>query len=90
MVIAMLCSIPAGILPGAGQRGPDDYPPVDIASFQALERVGREFMGKCPQNTGWIRAGGRDSMGVLFWATGSLMDRRMRGELATTLRGSNR
>ena len=82
MVIAMLCSFAEGILPGAGHLGPDDYSPVDIASFEALALAGAGFVGRCPDNMGWIRTGGRSSMGVFFWATGSLMDRRVRGGVA--------
>ena len=81
-MIAMLGSFPAAMLPGAGPHPPRRLE--DVASFEELWDAGADLNVECLQYRnamGWSRAGGRDSVGVFLWGTGSWIDRAVRGVL---------
>lgn len=79
-MIAMLGVFPATMLPGGA--GPQPRRLEDVASFEEVWEAGTELDLECAQYKGlmgWSRAGGRDSVGVFLWGTGSWIDRVVRG-----------
>ena len=75
----MLGVFPAAMLPGADPHSPRRLE--DVASFEEVWDAGADLNIECLQYKemrGWSRAGGRDSVGVFFWGTGSWVDRVFR------------
>lgn len=78
----MFSSFPQGTIPEL-PRGP--YHPADISNYKDITRAAYNIVDNCVKDDrgptaqcgGWIKVGGRESIGIFVWGTFSMMNRRV-------------
>ncbi|KAL2042404.1 hypothetical protein N7G274_004896 [Stereocaulon virgatum] len=82
LVIAMISSFPQGTIP---ELPSGLYYPADITNYKEIVRAAYNIIDHCVKDDGrptaqcggWVKVGGRQSIGVFVWGTFSMMNRRV-------------